>query len=235
MKPEKRQKNFRLIWLDEVVVTTSIDEVWDSALTTVSASKSHTTGAKMKVGPRKLMSWFSKFQLCQLQGQQPTSGFPPRKLVFILDFWVLGKQIACFLLFHLPFYPAPHKAGCSEVTLPFFFAEIWKQLHLCHLLPPILTLSWFPPSFQAVGVVYGQGCLSFLLPRSPPFPCNNAVIWWSESATPFYLPEYSHSLWGKVRLTNESWVPPADQLLGQSNHMNMTLIKHIRDRNLLGV
>lgn len=94
--------------------------------------------------------------------------------------------------------------------------------------------AWLPPSLQAVGVVYGQGWVSFLPSCSPPFPCNNAVTWWSESAMPFYLQNYSHSLCGKVRLTNESLIPPVDQLLGQSNHGIWYLFKHIRDRNLLG-
>lgn len=126
----------------------------------------------------------------QLQGQDPTSGvgFPPWRSGFLLDFWVLGEQMVCVALSQLPSCPVPHTAGCGKVTLPFFFAKTWKQLHLCHLLPPphILAVSCqrccclfssLPQIWQQVlGAAYGQWCASFFPPPSPLFPCNNAVI-----------------------------------------------------------
>lgn len=204
------------------MVTTSIDELWGSALTAVSASESHKTGAEMRNRPKEVHVLGQHVSALTASGVASHFRIPTlNSLVYLLDFWVLGKQMACFLLSHLPSCPVPHTAGCGEVTLPFFFAATWKQLHLCHFLPPILTelvevllLDFLSPIWQqAVGVVCGQGWVSYFPPRSPPFPCNNAVTWWSESVMPFYLPKYTHSLWGKVRLTNESWIPPVDQLL----------------------
>lgn len=221
MKPvfgyEKAEKNSEVVWLDAAVVTTSIDDVWGSALTTVTACLIP-QGLRWEIGPKKLMCLFSMFQLWQLQGQWPTSGFPPWKLVFLVDFWVLDKQMACFLS-HLSSCPVQHKAGWGYSP----FLLCWNLEAAPPLPPPsthsdselleVLLSDFLPPIWQqAVGVVYAQGCVSFFPPPSPPLPCNNVVTWWSESAMPFYFPKYSHSVWGKVRLKMRVWVPPVDQL-----------------------
>lgn len=118
---KERYKTFRSSGLDAATVTASIDGVWGSALTAVSASESHAAGDKTRSTPidlaqKKLTSWFLAASRAEshFKGRTPT-------LKVRISAGFLGAQWADDLcpVFPASFLPCPTYSRLRQGYSPF--------------------------------------------------------------------------------------------------------------------